>query len=1001
MSRDDVPRPRVPTATYRVQLNRHFTFSDATRIIPYLHELGISDLYASPYFKAARGSQHGYDIVDPTSLNPEVGSKEEYDSLIRTLRDHGMGQILDIVPNHMFVESNDNAWWMDVMENGPSSPYAAFFDINWEPVGKELKYKVVLPVLGDQYGNVLDRGELVLSYSSGAFFVAYYDHSFPLAPETYLHILSHRLDELRRASPAKEPDLCELLSIITALNHLPPYAEQAPEKITERFREKEIIKQRLRLLHEKSSVIGAFIDENVGIFNGVKSEPRSFDLLDGLLNLQVYRLSSWRVAMDEINYRRFFDINGLAAIRMEDPAVFEETHRLLFRLISQGNVTGLRVDHADGLYHPCAYLNMLQRGCYIHLRQDAVPAAGGHDPGLLTREPPAASPAAGEYDALFAADPSYKPFYIVSEKILLKGEPLPEDWPVFGTTGYNFLNLLNGIFVETGNAKAFDALYGAFTRSRPSFADVSCEMKRLVMQVALSGEINTLGYRLNYLSEKDRHTRDFTLRSLTHAVTEVIAFFPVYRSYAHDRLVKERDRPYIEAAIAKAKRNNPATSASLFDFLRDVLLLRFPETFSEGDCAEWLDFVMKFQQLTGPVMAKGVEDTAFYRYNRLVSLNEVGGSPDRFGTTLEAFHGQNRERLRSFPLAMNATSTHDTKRSEDVRARISVLSEIPELWRKSLSRWRQCNGDKKGMVNGRRVPSSNEEYFLYQTLLGAWPAVAVDRAGHAAFVARISEYMLKALREAKVNSSWINPDPAYEDAVMAFIETILDDAPDNRFLQDFASLRERISHYGMLNSLTQTLLKITSPGIPDFYQGTELWDFSLVDPDNRRPVDFGLRMAMLGELKQRERAIGRKALLRELMQSWEDGRIKLYLTWKALCCRRDNRGPFEGGDYLPLEGLGKLADNICAFARKDDGTCIIVAVPRLLTRVVPWPELPIGAATWVETSLALPFAKAGEAVRQVLTGEELVVRDREGTAVLPLAEVFADAPVALLETVSH
>jgi (1->4)-alpha-D-glucan 1-alpha-D-glucosylmutase len=1006
MSRDAVPRPRLPAATYRVQLNRHFTFTDAARIVPYLHELGISDLYASPYFKAAKGSLHGYDIVDPTSLNPEVGTDQEYDALIRTLREHGMGQILDIVPNHMFVESRDNAWWMDVLENGPSSPYAAFFDINWEPDGKELKYKVVLPVLGDQYGNVLDCGELKLCFRDGAFFIEYYDHCFPLAPETYLQILTHRLDELRTAYLPCDPNLLELLSIIAALTHLPPYTEQAPEKIAERLSEKEIIKAQLQLLHGRSARIGAFIDENVRLFNGVKGEARSFDLLDRLLNLQVYRLSFWRVAADEINYRRFFDTNSLAAIRMEDPAVFEETHRLLFRLISQGSVTGLRVDHADGLYHPCAYLNMLQRWCYVHLRQDvierpvAVPAARGHDPRLLSQEPPAAPPEAGEYDGLFAVNPSYRPFYIVCEKILLKGERLPEDWPVFGTTGYDFLNLLNGIFVETGNARAFDALYGAFTRSRPGFADVSCEMKRLVMRVALSGEINTLGYRLNNLSEKDRHTRDFTLRSLVHAVSEVIAFYPVYRSYVHGRLLKERDRPYIEAAIAKAKRHNPATSASIFDFLRDVLLLRFPDSFGEDDREEWLEFVMKFQQITGPVMAKGVEDTAFYLYNRLVSLNEVGGSPDNFGTTLEAFHDQNRERLKAFPHAMNATSTHDTKRSEDTRARINVLSEIPEPWRKSLFRWRQFNNGKRGMVNGRRVPSSNEEYLLYQTLLGAWPAAAMDEAGHAVFVERIKEYMLKALREAKVNSSWINPDLAYEDAVMAFVEAILDDTPDNLFLRDFTPLREKVSHYGMFNSLSQVLLKITSPGIPDFYQGTELWDFTLVDPDNRRPVDYGPRMAALGELGRREREFGRKALLRELMETRGDGRIKLYLTWKALRCRSDNRELFERGDYLPLEAQGSLADHVCAFARKVNGKSIIVAAPRFLTRVVPWPELPISEGAWGETSLVIPKAVAGEGLRQVLSSGEVVVREREGTVLLPLAEVFADAPVALLETPS-
>ena len=991
-----VPQPRIPVATYRVQFNRHCTFTDVRGIVPYLHELGISDIYASPYFKAAKGSLHGYDIVDPNSLNPEVGTEEDYEAFIDELHGYGMGQLLDIVPNHMFIESNDNVWWMDVLENGPSSLWANFFDIDWEPVKKELRDKVLIPILGDQYGYVLDRQELRITFRDGAFFVDYYDHGFPVVPESYLQILTLRLECLRQELASDDPRLVEFLSIITALTHLPLNTERNPEKIAERSREKEVIKKRLKALHKQSATIRAFINENVRTFNGVRGDPRSFDLLDELLGRQVYRLSYWPVATEEINYRRFFDINNLGAIRMEEPAVFAESNGLLFRLVREGKVTGLRVDHADGLYNPCAYLNRLQKGCFIQRRLTAMEfphvSSTGKEDRCLETEP------AAEYEELVASAPDFKPFYIVSEKILLKSERIPEDWPVFGTTGYNFMNLLNGIFVETRNAKAFDVLYGAFTRSRINFPEVTYEKKRLVMQVSMSGEINTLGHRLNNLSEKGRHTRDFTLKSLIHALTEVIAFYPVYRSYVHDWTQKEQDRQYIEATIGKAKRKNPAVSGSIFDFVRDVLLLRFPENFTDRDKEEWLDFVMKFQQLTGPVMAKGVEDTAFYIYNRLVSLNEVGGNPERFGTPIEAFHGQNMERFKSFPHAMLATSTHDTKRSEDVRARINVLSEIPDTWRKAVVRWRQLNRKHRRMVEGQRAPSANEEYFFYQTLVGAWPATAMDETGYGVFAGRIRAYMLKALREAKVNSSWINPDTAYEEAMLAFVDAVMDRTPQNRFLGEFISLQERISHYGMFNSLSQTLLKITCPGVPDFYQGTELWDFSLVDPDNRRLVDYGIRMEMLEEIKRMEAERGRRELVRRLTVDKEDGRIKLYLTYRLLNFRLENRGLFEKGEYLPLEARGGLADNVCAFARRNNGKSLIIAAPRFLTKVVPWPGLPLGGKVWGETSLKIPFARTGARYRQVLTGEGVTALEFEGNTILPLAEVFSIAPVALLES---
>lgn len=989
---------RIPVATYRLQFNGDFRFADARQIVPYLHELGISDLYASPYFRARKGSRHGYDIVDPNALNPEVGSEEEYDALVAELHRCGMGQVLDIVPNHMCIESSDNLWWMDLLENGPSSLHADFFDVDWEPVKRELKDKVLCPILGDQYGAVLENGELILAFEEGAFFLYYYDHRLPIMPKSYSAILTHRLEELEQALGAENFCYQELQSIDTALKNLPPYTESDPERIVERYREKEVVKRRLWSLCNECPEIRRFIDRNTGIFNGERGAPASFDLLDDLLRRQVYRLSHWRVATEEINYRRFFDINDLAAIRMENPQVFAETHRLIFRLVREGKVTGLRVDHLDGLYAPADYLGQLQWGCYLQRRLAALERSAGR----RLAEDEERKHVAGfrrNYAERLAREPSFRPFYVVGEKILMKGEKIPEAWPVFNTTGYEFANQVNGIFVETGNARAFDAIYARFIRSRMNFPEIVYEKKKLVMQAAMSGEINTLGDRLNAISEVNRHTRDFTLNSLIKALVEVIAFFPVYRTYTSGREVAERDRRYVEYAVARAKRKNPATDPSVFDFVKGVLLLGVEAGAGEKERETWLDFVMRFQQLTGPVTAKGVEDTAFYVYNRLVSLNEVGGNPERFGYPLEAFHGQNIERSRSCPLTLLATSTHDTKRSEDLRARIDVLSEVPELWREALARWRRLNKKKKTLVDGQPAPDPNEEYFLYQTLVGAWP-VEPASGEFAAFRQRIRDYMLKAVREAKVNSSWTRPNAAYEEALIRFIDLLLQEDPLNTFLADMREFQGLTSHCGMLNALSQTLLKITAPGIPDFYQGSELWDLSLVDPDNRRPVDFGLRRRRLEEIRQGEKKAGLLALARELAAEMRDGRIKLYLIRQALGLRSGKRELFERGSYLPLEVRGERSDHLCAFERKLGDSSVIVAAPRFFTRLVEGPgELPQGREVWQTTRIVLPAGGEGGRYRNVFTGEICEAVRREGGEGLHLAEVLADFPVALLERV--
>ncbi|RJQ45486.1 MAG: malto-oligosyltrehalose synthase [Nitrospiraceae bacterium] len=983
-------KTRIPAATYRLQFNRSFRFPDAKAIIGYLNQLGISDIYSSPYLGAKKGSLHGYDIVDHNVLNPEIGTREEYEDFTAGLREFGMGQILDIVPNHMGI-GNENAMWMDLLENGQSSVFDVYFDVDWEPVKRELKDKVLLPVLGAQYGIVLENKEITLSFHEGAFFISYYEHRFPVRPQTYTLILKHGISALEELLTAENPHLTELLSIITAIEHLPSYTEKDHEKVRERHREKEIIKKRLSNLYSESSDVMMFIDNNVRLFNGVKGDPRSFDLLDNLISEQVYRLSFWRVATEEINYRRFFDINELAAICVENEEVFQKTHKLVMELVGEGKVTGLRVDHPDGLYDPAEYFRRLQRYCFIKAAM-YVSSEVLHD--INAGEPE--QELLREYVQRVQEDPLFKPFYIVGEKILIRGERMPEGWPIFSTTGYVFLNTLNGIFIDTTKAKDFDGIYSRFIREDLNYQEIVYEKKKLIMLVSMSSEINTIGHYLNAISEKDRHTRDFTLNSLTDAIIEVIAFFPVYRTYINQYGANDRDRKYIEYAVAKAKRKNPAISESIYDFLKNVLHLNFPEHFSDEDKKEWIDFVMTFQQITGPVMAKGVEDTACYVYNRFVSLNEVGGSPDRFGTTLDTFHGQNIERFKFWPHAMIATSTHDTKRGEDVRTRINVLSEIPGEWKDCLFRWSRLNKRKKMAVADEHVPERNEEYLLYQTMIGAWPENEMDKNEYEGFKSRIKDYMLKAVREAKVNSSWISPNTIYEEALIIFIERVMEPYPDSAFLRDLLPFQKKVSHYGMFNSLSQTLLKITSPGAPDFYQGTEIWNFSLVDPDNRRPVDYPARIKMLEEMRQKEAEIPLQQLARELTENMDSGAVKLYLISRALNFRRQNRELFEKGEYIPLEAQGRLKDNVCAFARKEGGRTLVIAAPRFYTRVAPVMTMPLGEAVWGDTHIAIPFMNEGRKCRNIFTGEDVTAVRRDGIVVLHLSDVLGNFPVALL-----
>jgi (1->4)-alpha-D-glucan 1-alpha-D-glucosylmutase len=941
---------RIPNCTYRLQFNRQFTFAQARELVPYLHALGVSDAYSSPYFQARADSLHGYEISDHNKLNAAIGSREEYDRWVAELQAQGMGQLLDFVPNHMGIAEPLNQWWMDVLENGPSSLYAPYFDIEWEPLKSDLRGKVLLPILSDQYGRVLERGELRVCFEEGAFYLSYYDRRLPIAPGTYRYILEIALENL--AEHKDESFYSELQSIITALEYLPRRNETDPERIAERTREKEIIKRRLERRCQEAPQVQNAIEAALAQINGKPGDARSFDVLDELLNAQSYRLAFWRVAAEEINYRRFFDINDLAAIRMELPEVFEATHQLLVDLVRAGAVTGLRIDHPDGLYLPQEYFEKLQGRCAEALGT-ALPQ-NGHA------------------------------IYMVLEKILTGNEALPKDWPVHGTTGYDFASQVTQLLVDSSAETAMTKTFHRFLGHSLQFGHLVYAKKLLVMRLALANDVDVLGNMVDRLSEQNRWYRDFTLEALARAVREIIACFPVYRTYlAPGRPVSDEDRQVVERAVAAAKRRNPVIDESVFNFVRDILLFRFPENLDDDARAAHTHFVLKFQQATGPIMAKGVEDTAFYIYNRLAALNEVGGEPQQFGLSVDAFHERNLNRQRDWPATLLATSTHDTKRSEDVRARMIAISEMPELWRRSLQRWRVVNRRWKRSINEAEAPDANEEYLLYQTLLGTWPVQPSGEAEEHAtsdYIERIQTYMAKALNEAKINTSWIQPNEEWLAAMRDFIAKILDASPKNKFLPSFLPVVKEIARLGAINSLTQTLLKLTSPGVPDIYQGNEIWDFSLVDPDNRRPVDYKHRREMLAQLAQ--------ANPPELVDLWPDGRIKMFLTQRALQFRREHVDLFQRGNYLPLRASGTFAESSISFARELNGEWIVVIAPRLSSRV----GFPPVGDKWKDTAIELPESLSFEGTHDVFTCREVRHEGRR----ISMADALSIFPFAVI-----
>jgi (1->4)-alpha-D-glucan 1-alpha-D-glucosylmutase len=966
----DTPH-RTPLATYRFQLRAEAPLATARQALPYLRLLGISDLYLSPIYQARPGSIHGYDVVDHARINPELGDAATLGGLMDDAQAEGMGVLLDVVPNHMCISTDANTAWWDVLEDGPESPRAAQFDVDWDPPKPELVDKVLLPFLGDQYGRVLEEA-LAIEYRDGSFHACWNDQRLPIRPDTWPHLLGPALEALRAELPPEDAALIELESILRALAQaLPGLRTAEPEGAVAYRHEKAAIRQRLQALSEGVPAVAAAIARSVAAINGTRGDPASFDNLERLMDEQCYRLAHWRVAAHEINYRRFFDVNDLAALRVEDPAVFAEVHALPFSVAGHPALTGFRIDHVDGLWDPQQYLIDLDAGW-----KAARAPAGNGDGG------PAGS----------------RPFVVV-EKILGPEESLCASWLADGTTGYDFIATAADALVWQPGAAGLEAAAAQFVGPSPPFETTVAASKRLVLQTTLAAELTVLARRLDRISEQHRYTRDFTLNHLQEALGEIVAAFPVYRSYLRrdESTVPEGDAAVLRRAVAAARRNNPLMNASLFDFIASVLLRDDPPGLTPAQLDERRTFTARFQQLTGPVMAKGVEDTAFYRHLPLLALNEVGGDPRRVGASTGAIHERLRARREAAPRTMSATATHDTKRGEDTRARLYVLSEVAETWAAATTLWSTLTANHKTVVDGAPVPAPSEEYLFYQTLVGAWPVGGQDHGPaflESGFPERIRAYMSKARHEAKQNTSWINPNVAYDKAADEFVAAALDPERSRGFLRDVDGFVRTIVKPGLWNSLSQVILKISSPGIPDFFQGTELWDFSLVDPDNRRLVDFEARRRRLTELLAAFQERGAEAVA-SWFESPDDGAIKLWLTAAALRTRRTHRAVFDRGAYVPLEVRGPSAEHALAFARVEGDAAVVTVVGRFFSRLRG--PRPTGAA-WGENQLVLPPALGGRPWRDTLTGQPVPTASRDGR--LDLAAVFQTLPVALLEVAS-
>ncbi len=923
-----------PLASYRLQWNARFPFAAGRQIVDYLEALGISDLYASPILHARPGSDHGYDVVEPRELNPELGGEAEFHLLLGELKKRGMGWIQDVVPNHMAYDG-ENAMLMDVLENGPDSRYYRFFDVRWEHESAGIHGRLLAPFLGSFYGEALEKGEIRLAYDAAGFTVNYYRLRLPLRIDSYLRVLSPGSEELRRRLPADHPEHIKFLGLLYVLRNLPGGEERQA-----RYDQIAFVKRMLWELYSGSPEVRRHLDERLEAFNGHPGVPESFNLLDELLEEQHFRLSFWKVGTEELNYRRFFNINELITLDTANQAVFAATHELVLSFLQRWMFSGLRVDHLDGLSDPEGYLERLR-----------------------------------------AAAPDS---YLVVEKILALDEELPRYLPVQGTTGYQFLNYLNGLFCYRKHHTAFDRLYRRLTGFTVPYAQLVYEKKKLIAARHMAGDVDNLASALSRVASRHRYARDFTLHGLRTALEELLAVFPIYRTYVSPRRLEEADRRTIEVSVEQARMRRPDFSHEL-DFVRRVLLLELDENADQEERRLWEEFLARFQQHTGPLMAKGFEDTVFYIYNRLLSLNEVGGNPDKFGVSRIEFHQLCRHRQAYWPHALNATTTHDTKRGEDVRARINVLSEIPEEWERTVREWRRINRRRAGPERHPAVPDRNDEYFLYQTLVGAWSDRSDGREELDLFRARMEEYLIKAVREAKVHTAWLAPDNEYEERCLEFLRRIL--APGSAFLEAFIPFQRKVAWYGTFNSLSQTLVKIASPGVPDFYQGSELWDLRLVDPDNRRPVDYRIRRDLLAMIRAGEGEPA--ALARRLLEEPGDGAVKLFLISRALAARHAHPRLFGPGEYVPLEVRGRYREHILAFARRIGSEQAVAAVPRFLTFVVEPGRLPLGEEVWEDTAVVPPPEPS--LFRDALTGAEA-----PGSAPWPVGRLLSQMPAALL-----